>query len=225
MKKIFISAMLVLSGVFAFTSCCCSGSKCETTNDTIVPKQLSDSVSMILGAFEGSLLNPYVDNDFDADELARAQAEQAQFIEGFQLIVGNDFSQSKLDGMRAALNVMYDIDGTESSADISIDRNLYLQAFRRYIQDKNLTAEDKNNLYLTIQTLSARIEKVIERRNQMRGETPEAGDDEFAEDELIQYDPDEMFSVDVEEVADTAAVVTDVVVDENVSDLATNNAL
>ena len=150
MKKILFCALIGSALTFGAASC----SDSNSASDSDFPKQLVDSLSMTYGAFDGTRLNQFASNIEDMDE----------FIEGYQLVVGNEFSVSKYNGMAAALEAVQAMYNMKMSTGIDINRDLYLQEFRKYIQSTDLSNEELAGLYQRLEKLGQSVEEILQKR-------------------------------------------------------------
>lgn len=148
------------------TTTSCGGGKAEEVNkDTVVSQELADSISLAWGAFMGVNLQDEIRHSDKIDD----------YIEGYQLIVGQKFSHEKLMGMRQGLFQAEQFANLESEG-IEINRDLYLQQFRKYLQQFDLPQEEYAMLYKMVQDKSNEIEEILYKREQMRRQAsqPEA---------------------------------------------------
>lgn len=191
MKKLCILAAIAAVLGFSATSCG-GGENREVNNDTVVSAELSDSMSVALGAFLGvdcQNETAYIDNLDD-------------YIEGYQMMVGQEFSPEKLMGMRQGLFVAEQFMNYKAEG-ININRHLFLQQFRNYVQKVDIDQKEYSVLYTNLQNVVSRIENILSKREQMRNEA--AGEDVTAVvEETEQGTPDEY----VEEVEEDVTVET-----------------
>lgn len=162
MKKIIISAVMTAGLMLSATSCGC-GEKCNVDNDTIITPEMADSLSLTLGAFDGTRANPFV----------RQYDDMNEYLEGFQMIVGNKFSYSKQRGMADGLYVLDEIEKKEFILDTKLNRDLYLQEFRKFVQDTALRSDQQEILYNRLEELNQAIEKVLQERETKRRQQEE----------------------------------------------------
>lgn len=190
MKKFFIAttAFFALSLTVILTTGCNTENACDADSNNVISTQVADSLSMSLGAFTGARYNWWSETtgDLTSEQKAQMEAEMRDFIEGFQLVVGNKYSDSKLYGIYVALNAMNEIEGAEQTAGININRSLYLKEFRKYVQQQNLTPDDISNLYLREQSIRSSIEKILEKQGAEGLEI----DTTYVDDENMQIDVD-----------------------------------
>lgn len=198
MKKFFLGAMALVAACAMSTSCS-GGEQSQVNNDSIVSPELCDSLSIVLGQFTGANLNDDVKGLKNIDE----------FIEGYQLIAGHEYSAEKLMGMTAAMNAaqqfhMMAMDG------VNIDRDTFMREFRKYITQEELSTEEFSKLYATVEQLYRRVGEIIQRRDQMRKQVdaknvqPVTLPDSVLVDSLnADIDP----AVSIEEVVETETAV------------------
>lgn len=147
---------MIAAIAFGATSCG-GGDKKEVNTDTIVSVELADSMSVALGAFMGANAQGEIPNAENIDD----------YIKGYQLIVGHNFSYEELMGMRAGLYVATQFAGLESQG-IELNRDLYLQQFRKYIQKENLSQAELGQLFQNYQSVINSVENILALREQMR---------------------------------------------------------
>lgn len=155
MKKIILGALL-LAGMATATTSCGNGDATNVNTDSIIPVELTDSVSHALGAFYGASMQ---------DEISGLDAKD--YIEGYQMMVGNNYSQAKIMGMRAGIQtatqfMMMEMDG------IKVDRDIFMQEFRNYIQNKDMNDAEFAILYDRINKLQQEVMAILEKREMMR---------------------------------------------------------
>ncbi len=190
MKKIVIGALL-LAGVATATTSCGNGDATAVNTDSIIPTELLDSVSCSLGAFYGASMQ---------DEVAGLDVDMKEFIEGYQMMVGSNFSNSKLMGMRAGVQTAAQFMLMEQDG-IKVDRDRFMQEFRNYIQDPNMDETQFAILYDRINKLQQEVMAIIEKRELMRH--AKAAGEPVALDPEVVADVDSVVVVEdlVEEVA------------------------
>lgn len=162
MKK-FLLGIAVIAG-FATLSTSCGGcnDKC-VDNDTIVSKQTCDSLSVALGKFMGINLQDEVRYLPSIDE----------YIEGYQLIAGHKYTPAKLMGIRAAIRMAEQFTNMEAEG-VNVNRDLFMRQFRNYLQDFDMNQVEYALVYKEVQDLYQTIDRILEKREQMRrGEVDE----------------------------------------------------
>ena len=161
MKKFVIGASLSIVLMLCSTSCG-GGSSVAVDNDTVVSQQLADEFSSTLGAFMGC----------NRQDEVRYSQNISDYIEGYQLVVGNRFSDEKLLGIRAGLYIADQFQALENEG-IEMNRDLFLQEFRKYIQKMDLDAQEYALLYQKFQDVLKSVDEIMEKREQMRNSAPE----------------------------------------------------
>ena len=157
MKKFIIGALFSGAVFMSVTSCGCgSTEECGVNNDTVISPQLVDSISLTLGGFDGAR---------KAQEYGPIENVK-DYIAGYQLVVGNKFSEAMINGLYDGIHAVLNIDSGELALGIKINRDLYLQEFRKYIQ--NGTSEDLTQIYEQLSNLSNQIEEILAKREEMR---------------------------------------------------------
>lgn len=175
MKKTIFSAVLMLSAAVMSTSCG-GGQTEEVNNDTVFTDELCDSLSYTMGAFMGVNLHDEIRNSPNADD----------FIEGYQLIAGHKYSYEKLLGMRAGIYIAEQFANIENQG-VKINRNVFLQQFRKYIQDSQLDQAEYALLYKKFQDIVRQIDIIIQKRENMRALTAPAVDVyEITAEEMVE---------------------------------------
>lgn len=156
MKKFFIFAAILSSFALA-TNSCGGGDKTEVNSDTVVSKQLADSVSVSLGAFLGANSQNELTGIGNVDD----------YIEGFQLVAGHKYSIDKLRGIEKGLMIAKQFANMESQG-VEVNRDLFLQQFRRYINNSELNQAEYGVLYNDFQNVMQRVENILQKREMMR---------------------------------------------------------
>lgn len=160
MKKLLLGAfMLATLGVFTTS---CGGDKKEVNNDSLITPALNDSLANALGAYYGADCATNFDNSVNIDE----------FIKGVQLVVGNDFTPSEMFGIAYALQNLAPYFEENKEYGIELSRDLFLQQFRKYVQRKDITADEYNLLYNQLAQLSKTYSEIIKKREKQSN--PEA---------------------------------------------------
>ena len=157
MKKNLILALAALVTFGASLTSCGGWHSESVNNDTIVSTQLADSLCMSLGAFIGANLQEQMGKIENMDE----------FIEAYQLIVGHRYTPEQITAMNAAFYSLQQLVSMEN-AGIKVNRELFLQEFRKYLQNQNLTHEQISALFNKYQQTSAKVSAIIEKREAMR---------------------------------------------------------
>lgn len=155
MKKLILSS--ALTAALLFTTACGGGEKGEVNNDSVISKELTDSMSRALGAFMGVNLKEEVRFSNNVDD----------FIEGYQLVAGHEFSREKLLGIRAGMYAAEQFMNM-SAQGVEVNRDLYLQEFRNYLQKEVLTEAEYQALYTRYQEIIQQIENILLTRDKMR---------------------------------------------------------
>ena len=180
MKKVILGATL-LAGLMFTTSSCGGGKGGDVNQDTVISHELTDSMSRALGAFMGVNLQGEVGYSNNIDD----------YIEGYQLVAGHTYSREKLMGMRAG---MYAADQflLMAAQGIDVNRDQFLQEFRKYLQKSELTGDEYKELYMEYQRIMSEVEKILIKRDELRlrdgygKETPQEADQtEVVVDETV----------------------------------------
>lgn len=156
-KNLIIGAVALAGMALTASSCCGSGSCSEVNADTVFTRQFTDSMSMALGAFMGA----------NGQDEIRYSSDINDYIEGYQLVAGQKFSHEKLAGIRAGLFAADQFAGLEAQG-VPVNRALYMQAFRRYLQDFNLPQEEYAVLYKKFQDVINKVDEILFKREEMR---------------------------------------------------------
>ena len=197
MKKIFIGIAL-FAGLTLATSCG-GGQRGEVNSDTVLTREFTDSMSMALGAFMGANLQDEVRYTQNVDD----------YIKGYQLVAGHKFSNEELMGIRAGMFVAENFANLEAQG-VEINRDLYMQEFRKYLQDKDLEQAQYAILYKNFQDFIQAVDQMLMKRDQLRQNAVA----EVAETEVVEALTDSTETV-VEEIEE--AILT--TVPENESDI------
>ena len=185
MKKLIIGAALIAGMSLASTSCG-GGEQKEVNNDTIVTREFTDSLSRALGAFMGANGQNEVRNIANIDD----------YIKGYQLVAGQKLSYEEIMGMHAGLFAAEQFFNMDNQG-VEVNRDLYLQEFRKNIQNKDLTQEEFTKLYNDFQRMINILDQMLLKREQMRAGVVE----EVAVEEEAVVEPDSL-----EELLDIEAV-------------------
>lgn len=186
MKKFLIGTTLAAALFLNLTSCG-GGQKCEVDNDTIVSQELTDSMSRALGAFMGANLRDEVRYTKNIDE----------YIEGYQLLAGHKYSYEELMGIRAGLYVAEQFAAMRQQG-VEINRDLFLQEFRKYIQALDLDNGEYAVLYKNFQDVLKAVDEILLRREQMRNmaaleeNVPVTLPDSLLVEEIVDVNVDEV---------------------------------
>lgn len=156
MKKILLGIVMLVA-LTATTTSCGGGAEKTVDNDTIVSRETCDSLSVALGKFMGINLQDEVRYLPIVDE----------YIEGYQLIAGHKYSLAQLMGIRAALRMAEQFINMEAEG-VNVDRNLFMQQFRKYIQDFDLDRAEYALVYKEVQDFYQAIDNILMKREQMR---------------------------------------------------------
>lgn len=192
MKKFFIGTALIATLALSSTSCG-GGDRAEVNNDTVITRELTDSMSRTLGAFMGVNLQ---------DEV-RYSDQLTDYIEGYQLIAGNKYSNEKLRGIRAGLFAAEQFANMEMQG-VPVNRDLFMQEFRNYLQKMDLDPAEYNQLYNEFQTIMRQIDNILMAREQMRMGV------EVPQIEIEEEIADSLTNAGVEtEVVETAVAASD----------------
>ena len=190
MKKIILGAAVTMS---MLATSCGGGTPADVDNDTIFSRELSDSISETMGAFYGATLQYQTANMASIDE----------FIEGYQLIAGHQYTDDQINGITTALQLVRQIQALEAEG-IEINRDLLLREFRKYIQRENMDDMEFAQLYDQAEKLNKRMSTIIERREVLRGNIP-------ATETIMTETPEQPAPVDsiaVEEIVEAETIVT-----------------
>ena len=187
MKKLFIGTFLLIG--LAMSSTSCGGEeKQEVNNDTVVSESLTDSLSMALGECYGYFCQQDIGPNRNVEE----------FIKGLQLVVGHNFTRDELEGIMAGYKISQDIKFREEQG-IAINRDLFLQQFRSYIQNRDINPVMGAEIYHKYDMLSERVENILSKREEMRKkQSPDAtllvpmGEYDYTDYESLTMDGDEV---------------------------------
>ena len=145
MKNFFIG-IAMLTAASSILSSCGGGENTPVNSDTIISAQLSDSISMAMGAFTGANIRAQNPNITSPDD----------FIKTYQLIVAGKYTKNQLLALSAALYMAQQIYGMESDG-IPINRDILLQEFRKYFQNTDFDSHQMALLYERAQQLSGQV--------------------------------------------------------------------
>lgn len=203
MKNLIIGTAL-FAGLLVSTTACGGGQKGDVNQDTVISRELTDSMSRSLGAFMGVNLQDQIFTGADVDE----------FIEGYQMMTAAPLTREKLLGIRAGIYAAEQFMNM-SQQGVEVNRDLYLQEFRKYLQKQDLTPEEHKALYDQFQSLINNIENILMKRDQMRMEAlapqtietpqpePQAIETETVTEEVIETPAETEVSVN-EEITEQA---------------------
>ena len=156
MKKFIFGAALVMSLGAVFTSCG-GGEKAAVNTDTVISKQLSDSVSLTLGAMTG----------LDVQAQLGQISDPEQFLKVFQLIIGRDYTPQEFMALNAGAYAVQQIMNLKSQG-VDIDRDLFLQEFRKYFSDGDRSGQSRAVINTQAQELGTQLQNIFVRREAMR---------------------------------------------------------
>jgi len=177
MKNLIYGACAAL--VIATSAC----SKGGDTENTVVPAQLSDSVSMIYGRTVGG----YVLGDYQRfAEQSQNAATKNDIIKGIQLAFGNADSEGMLIGLQVGGNLLNEIKRFEEQG-IDIDRNQVMKNFREVFMSDSLDMDKLRDTSTMLNTLLAEVERIkAEQEEAEAAEAPEAKANETSGEEFVK---------------------------------------
>lgn len=156
MKKFIFGAIITLM-LSAISTSCGSGQQEQVNNDTIVSKQLADSISRTLGAMLGNQLQMQTQGSLNPEEI----------IQTFQIIAGNEYTPAQMQGFQAAMFAMNNIMNLQSMG-VEVNRDLLLQEFRKYLQGNNVSEEQIRAIQINIEKVNSSLQDVLAKRDAMR---------------------------------------------------------
>lgn len=215
MKKIFIGIFLLTAMVIASTSCGSgNGENQKVNNDTIISNNLLDSLSRAMGASDGATAIKQLSEHFQTPE------EIEDFLKGFQLVLGNKYSNAELQGMLEALNISQ-IFITNASLGVDLNRDLYIKEFRKYFSQPAMNPEDFKKIFNEVQKYGVQIENILKKRQEMRNNNGVTIETLPIEQEVDNSDQNANNLDVVQETQETVETVTEV---EKTTPQNTNNS-
>lgn len=182
MKKSIIALCAVAAVGYSLTSCG-KGDKAEGDGaDTLVAKEVSDSVLTAYGTMAGSYIG------MELGQYAQqtgAPYDREEFVKGLEAMLDEDHSEAYLAGMSSGMRVRSDLKNMKEMG-VQVDNDLIQQLLKKYIMadsTDNQALQDAQNTYQTMMTsISA---KAQERAQERKANSPEAVKNRKAGEALV----------------------------------------
>ena len=170
MKK-SIFALCAAAALGCGLTSCGSGEKSEAAADTLVAKEVSDSVCTAYGTMAGGYIGMELKQ---YAEQTNEPYDREEFVRGLEAFLNEDRSEAYLAGMSSGMRVRSDLKSMQEMG-VQVDRELVMQVMKKYILADSVdtkVAQDAQNKY---QEMMAEVSKQAHEREQARkANSPEA---------------------------------------------------
>lgn len=177
MKKFIYGACAAMMVMAA--SC----SKGGDAKESLVPQQLSDSVSMCYG----SAIGGYVLNDFQRfDSSMQNERTKNGIVKGIQLAFANADDEAVIMGLQVGGQMLRELKSFEEQG-VEVNREEILRNFRKVFMADTLDMSAVREFGMQMNTLMTKVEQIkAEKEAELAAQAPEAIQNEAAGKEYIQ---------------------------------------
>ena len=177
MKKFIYGACAAMMVIAA--SC----SKGGDAKETLVPKQLSDSISMCYGGAIGG----YVLSDFQRfDETMQNDQTKKDILKGVQLAFANADDEGVVMGLQVGGQIIRELKSFEEQG-VEVDRNEVLRNFRKVFMADTLDMDALREFGMQMNSLMRRVEDIkAQKAAEEAAQAPEAQQNEAAGKEFVE---------------------------------------
>jgi len=160
-----------------------SCSKGGDAKESLVPEELSDSVSMCYG----SAIGGYVLNDFQRfDSTMQNEQTKKDIIKGVQIAFANADDEAVIMGLQVGGQIIRELKSFEEQG-VEIDRNEVLRNFRKVFMADTLNMDALHEFGMQMNTLMRRVEDIKAKKEaEKAAQAPEAQQNEEAGKEFIK---------------------------------------
>lgn len=145
-------------------SCGGSGSAATVDNDTIISKNLADSISIAQGNYIGAFVLADYTNFMSHNQQTFPKED---IVKGLQIVFGSDKNQATMMGMQIGMQMLQEVRQLEAQG-IEIDHEMLISNFKRAFMQDSVNLAANTEAYEQYQALVSRAQTIIMARDKAR---------------------------------------------------------